>query len=50
MVHPQPASDTVLRSGDVVIAMGTVDALKKLEALFVPRPAGQVGTVLGDLG
>src|SRR5262249_27617866 len=35
-VHPQPASDTVLRPGDVVVAMGTVDALKKLESLFVP--------------
>jgi voltage-gated potassium channel len=49
-VHPQPASSTVLRSGDVVVAMGTVDALKKLESLFVPRPAGQVSTILGDLG
>jgi voltage-gated potassium channel len=48
MVHPQPSSDTVLRSGDVLVAMGTVEALKKLESLFVPRPAGGAGT-LGDL-
>jgi voltage-gated potassium channel len=49
-VHPQPSSDTVLRAGDVLVAMGTMEALKKLESLFVPRPAGQTGTVLGDLG
>ena len=49
-VHPQPGSDTVLRAGDVVVAMGTVDALKKLESLFVPGPARRAGTVLGDLG
>src|SRR5262245_15274479 len=35
-VHPQPPSDTVLRAGDVLIAMGTVDALGRLEKLFVP--------------
>jgi voltage-gated potassium channel len=49
-VHPQPASDTVLRAGDVVVAMGTVDALKKLEAMFVPGPARPGNAVLGDLG
>ncbi len=49
-VHPQPPSDTVLRAGDVLVAMGTVDALKKLEAMFVPGPARQAGSVLGDLG
>jgi voltage-gated potassium channel len=49
-VHPQPPSDTVLRAGDVLVAMGTVDALKKLETLFVPRPSQAAGTVLGDLG
>jgi voltage-gated potassium channel len=38
-VHPQPASDTVLSPGDVLVAMGTVDALKKLESLFVPYTA-----------
>ncbi|HEX3561732.1 MAG TPA: TrkA family potassium uptake protein [Solirubrobacterales bacterium] len=47
MVHPQPSSDTVLHSGDVLVAMGTTDALKKLESMFVPRRAGQTGTVLG---
>jgi K+/H+ antiporter YhaU regulatory subunit KhtT len=49
-VHPQPGSDTVLRPGDVLVAMGTTEALKKLESLFVPKPAGATGSVLGDLG
>jgi voltage-gated potassium channel len=49
-VHPQPSSDTVLGPGDVVVAMGTVDALKELEPLFVPGTAKEAGTVLGDLG
>jgi voltage-gated potassium channel len=43
-VHPQPSSDTVLRAGDVVVAMGTVEALRKLESLFVPsRPQATAG-------
>jgi voltage-gated potassium channel len=49
-VHPQPSSDTLLRAGDVLVAMGTVDALKKLEAMFVPGTARSTGSVLGDLG
>jgi voltage-gated potassium channel len=49
-VHPQPGGDTVLRAGDVVVAMGTVEALKKLEALFVPGEARSADAVLGDLG
>jgi voltage-gated potassium channel len=49
-VSPQPPSDTVLRAGDVLVAMGTVEALKKFEALFVPGPARPAGSVLGDLG
>jgi voltage-gated potassium channel len=49
-VHPQPSSNTVLRAGDVVVAMGTVEALRKLESLFVPDPAKATGSVLGDLG
>jgi K+/H+ antiporter YhaU regulatory subunit KhtT len=49
-VHPQPSSDTVLRAGDVLVAMGTVEALRKLEAMFVPGPARPSGAVLGDLG
>jgi K+/H+ antiporter YhaU regulatory subunit KhtT len=48
-VNPQPPSDTVLRAGDVLVAMGTVDALKKLESLFVPGRASETGSVLGDL-
>ena len=49
-VHPQPSSDTVLRAGDVLVAMGTVEALRKLEAMFVPGAARATGSVLGDLG
>jgi len=49
-VHPQPPEETVLRAGDVLVAMGTVEALKKLEAMFVPGPARSTGTVLGDRG
>lgn len=42
-VHPQPPSDTVLRAGDVLVAMGTTDALRKLESMFVPtRPGAAV--------
>jgi voltage-gated potassium channel len=39
-VHPQPPSDTVLRAGDVLIAMGTREALKKLELMFAPTRPG----------
>ncbi len=39
-VHPQPPSDTVLRAGDVLVAMGTVEALKKLEGMFAPTRPG----------
>jgi voltage-gated potassium channel len=49
-VHPQPSEDTVLGPGDVVVAMGTVDALRELEPLFVPEPSRAAGTVLGELG
>lgn len=42
-VHPQPSSDTVLRAGDVLVAMGTVEALHKLESMFAPtRPGASV--------
>jgi voltage-gated potassium channel len=50
-VHPQPSQDTVLNAGDVVVAMGTVDALRELEPLFVPGRSREADTtVLGDLG
>jgi voltage-gated potassium channel len=49
-VHPQPPGRTVLTPGDVVVAMGTVEALQKLESLFVRGPSRAAGTVLGDLG
>ena len=33
---PQPPGDTVLRAGDVLIAMGTAGTMDRLEALFAP--------------
>jgi voltage-gated potassium channel len=39
-VQPQPPAETVLSAGDVLVAMGTVKALERLEQLFTPpRPA-----------
>jgi Trk K+ transport system NAD-binding subunit len=38
-VQPQPPSSTVLERGDVLVAMGTKDALERLESLFTPRRA-----------
>ena len=35
-VDPQPPEDTVLGEGDVLVAMGTGEALARLEELFVP--------------
>lgn len=35
-LEPQPPSDTVLRSGDKLVALGTPDALERLETLFQP--------------
>ena len=38
-VQPQPASrDQAPASGDVLVAMGTVEALGRLEELFAPQP------------
>jgi len=34
--HPQPPSSTVLNAGDVVMAMGTLRTVRRLESLFVP--------------
>jgi voltage-gated potassium channel len=34
--HPQPAAETVLQAGDVVMAMGTLRTVQRLEALFAP--------------
>jgi voltage-gated potassium channel len=36
-VQPQPPSSTILAAGDVVIAMGTTEALQRLEGLFAPH-------------
>ena len=46
MVSPQPSLDTVLHAGDVLVAMGTVEDLRKLESLFAPTGPG--GTVSGS--
>jgi voltage-gated potassium channel len=35
-VDPQPPENTVLGVGDVLVAMGTGEALARLEELFVP--------------
>jgi len=43
--HPQPAADSVLEAGDVLMAMGTPRTLERLEALFLP--AGQGATARG---
>jgi voltage-gated potassium channel len=43
-VDPQPPTDTVLRAGDVLVAMGTVEALKKLELMFAPTRPGTTVT------
>lgn len=37
--HPQPPSATVLAAGDVVLAMGTLRTVQRLEALFAPSRA-----------
>jgi voltage-gated potassium channel len=42
-VSPQPSLDTVLDAGDVLVAMGTVEDLRKLESLFATaRPGATV--------
>ena len=40
--HPQPPADTVLRPGDIINAMGTPDALGRLDSLF--DTPGQLAT------
>ena len=39
-VQPQPAAETRLRPGDVLVAMGTMEALRELEARFAPDSGG----------
>jgi K+/H+ antiporter YhaU regulatory subunit KhtT len=39
-VSPQPAVDRVLSAGDVLVAMGTTQALKRLESMFAPTRPG----------
>jgi voltage-gated potassium channel len=38
-VEPQPPAEMRLNAGDVLVAMGTVEALQRLEAQFDPRPS-----------
>jgi len=42
--HPQPPADTMLRSGDVLIAMGTPATLQRLEDLLAPASAAGGGS------
>jgi voltage-gated potassium channel len=34
--HPQPPTETLLNAGDVVMALGTVRTMQRLEKLFAP--------------
>jgi voltage-gated potassium channel len=36
---PQPPAETILRAGDVVLAMGTERTMERLEELFAPAPS-----------
>src|SRR3954466_886898 len=38
--QPQPPAETVLNAGDVVMAMGTLRTMQRLEALFSPERSG----------
>jgi voltage-gated potassium channel len=38
--EPQPAAETVLGPGDVIMAIGTPNTMDRLEALFAPSAAG----------
>ena len=39
-VRPQPAHDTVLRDGDVLVAMGENQAMQRLEGVLAPARSG----------
>ena len=38
--QPQPPTETVLNAGDVVMAMGTLRTMQRLETLFAPERSG----------
>jgi voltage-gated potassium channel len=38
--HPQPPAEMILNAGDVVMALGTLRTMQRLEALFSPAHAG----------
>jgi voltage-gated potassium channel len=42
--HPQPPADTMLRSGDMLIAMGTPATLQRLEDLLAPASGADGGS------
>ena len=41
-VQVQPSGDTALEAGDVLVAMGTLRTIERLEALFEPANAERV--------
>ena len=40
-LEPQPAPDTVIDAGDKLVALGTPDALERLEEVFQPASVGE---------
>ena len=42
-VQPQPDEETKLDAGDVLVAMGTVEALRELERQFAPSSGSGSG-------
>jgi voltage-gated potassium channel len=40
-LQPQPAPATTIASGDSLVALGTPDALERLESLFQPAGASK---------
>ena len=41
--EPQPPAETVLRAGDVLVAMGTARTMDRLERLFAASPRARAG-------
>jgi K+/H+ antiporter YhaU regulatory subunit KhtT len=37
-----PSPETLFETGDIVVAVGSVDELRRLEALFAPAQAARV--------
>ena len=47
-VHPQPPAESRLHPGDVVVAMGTTEALTRLEEMFTPPRPARLGPVADE--